>query len=106
VEAPPGPREASLRAAASRAYYAAFHTCREAVEQRNNLTIDRDNIHAQVIGRLRDRAETEATGIALDRLRRTRAHADYNSTRPFSDYDAAMSLQLAVQVLESLGSSL
>lgn len=93
------PPEAAWRAAASRAYYAAHHKSREAIEQRDHVEIDRDNVHAKVIRRLQERPETEVTGLTLDRLRGKRTHADYNSSRPFSASDAEMAVQLAEQVI-------
>ncbi|MBI4610075.1 MAG: hypothetical protein HY726_13825 [Candidatus Rokubacteria bacterium] len=102
LAAPPEPPEAAWRAAASRAYYAAHHKSREAIERRHGAEIHRDGVHAEVIRRLQERPETEATGLKLDRLRGKRAHADYNSTRAFLVSDAEIAVQLAGEVIELL----
>lgn len=97
------PHEASWRAAASRAYYAALHKGREAVERRDNVEVNRDRVHAEVIRRLRERPETQPAGVTLDRLRGKRIHADYNSARPFPAGEAEMALELAERVMVALG---
>lgn len=96
---PPEPLEAAWRAAASRAYYAAHHKAREAIERRDGVGIDRDGVHAEVIRRLQEREGTEAAGVGLERLRGKRAHADYNSSRPFLVSDAEIAVQLAEEVV-------
>lgn len=97
------PHEASWRAAASRAYYAALHKSREVVERRDHVEVNRVTLHAEVIGRLKERPETEAVGLSLDRLRSKRAHADYNSARPFPAGEAEIALELAERVMVALG---
>ena len=95
--------EASLRTAASRAYYAAFHKSREALERQQGGSFGRDNIHAEVIRRLKEEAKTQTLGGDLDRLRRIRAHADYNAATVFSSRRAELAVGLASEVLRGLG---
>lgn len=103
-EPPPLPRlaEAAWRAAASRAYYAAFHKCRETVEQRDGTPISGPMIHAEVLNRLRQRPETEAIARDVSRLRGLRAHADYNSALTFGVSNAQLAVVLATEVIRLL----
>lgn len=94
--------EASLRAAASRAYYAAFHKSREAVEREPGARLGQEAIHAEVIRRLRQRSETEILAANLDRLRRTRSHADYDGASTFPARHAELAVGLAAEVLRQL----
>jgi hypothetical protein len=94
--------EATWRTVASRAYYAALHRCREVVERRDGVPIGGPTIHAEVLGRLRDRPETEGTARQLDRLRACRAHADYNAERPFGLFQAQAAVGLATDALRLL----
>ncbi len=94
--------EASHRTAASRAYYAAFHKSREALERETGQTLGRERIHAEVIRRLSERLETQRAGHDLDRLRATRAHADYDAAKVFSLRQAEMAVDLASEVLRQL----
>ena len=95
--------EASLRSAASRAYYAAFHKSREAVERELGARLGQENIHAEVIRRLRQQSRTETLGTNLDRLRKTRSHADYNADSAFPARHAEIAVDLASDVLSQLG---
>jgi uncharacterized protein (UPF0332 family) len=95
--------EASLRAAASRAYYAAFHKSREAVERELGAKLGQDAVHAEVIRRLRQQSGTETLGANLDRLRKTRSHADYNADSAFPARHAEIAVDLASDVLRQLG---
>ena len=94
--------EASLRAAASRAYYAAFHKSREALERDLGETFGRGRIHAEVIRRLKERPETQMLGGDLDRLRKMRSHADYDAANTFSSRHAELAVHLASGVLRQL----
>lgn len=94
--------EASLGTAASRAYYAAFHKSREALERERGGSFGRDNVHAEVIRRLKEEAKTQTLGGDLDRLRRIRAHADYNAASAFPSRHAELAVELASGVLRGL----
>ncbi len=96
-----GPSEASARAAASRAYYAAFHVCRELLERRRGATFGRAQLHAAVIGGLREEHDTAALGLHLDRLRARRLHADYNAAQAFQLADAEGAIELASRVIRA-----
>ena len=95
--------EASLRAAASRAYDAAFHKSREAVERELGAKLGQEAIHAEVIRHLRQQSGIAPLGANLDRLRKTRSHADYNANRAFSARHAEIAVDLASDVLRQLG---
>ncbi len=96
---PSGSPEARWRAAASRAYYAAFHKAREFLERRDKQEIARGPVHATVIRLLQERPETEGAGLTLERLRGKRSHADYNSSLVFQFSDAEIAVELATDVM-------
>ena len=95
--------EASARSAASRAYYAAFHKSREAVERQLQARLGRRDLHAEVIRRLLERPATEMIGVHVDRLRKIRSHADYDATNAFPLRHAELAVGLASDVLRELG---
>jgi len=98
LTSPPGPPEAAWRAAGSRAYYAALHKSREF------LGIREQTSHAEVINGLKQRPETETTARVLERVRGKHLHADYNSGRPFAQFDAETAVELATEVIHRLPS--
>jgi uncharacterized protein (UPF0332 family) len=79
----PGPEEAALRAAISRAYYAAYCTARNFAHSRGEITLTRTaGDHQLVIGHFKgseDRGK-KSIGLWLDRLRDNRNSADYDDT--------------------------
>src|SRR5712692_5256614 len=93
VSSPEG-SEASHRAAASRAYYAAFHKSREVLESEMRATLGRERIHAEVI--------RQSAGQNLERLWKHRQHADYNSEKDFALRHAQMAVDLASEVLRDV----
>jgi len=101
--ASPERSEAIARSAASRAYYAAFHKSREAVERKLQAQLGRRDLHAEVIRRLLERPETEMIGVHVDRLRRIRSHADYDATNTFPFRHAELAVGLASDILRDLG---
>jgi len=92
------PAEASWRTTASRAYYAAFHKCRLMLEEREGR-IAGPGSHSYVVRQLRRRVETEAAAATLNRIFKLRINADYYSDPPFTERDAEMALELAVELL-------
>ncbi len=94
--------EASHRAAASRAYYAAFHKSREVLESEMRATLGRERIHAEVIRQLRERERRQSAGQNLERLWKHRQHADYNSEKDFALRHAQMAVDLASEVLRDV----
>lgn len=83
AETPPAMAEAMLRAAASRAYYAAFHVAREWAVARNNYVSPRVDAHQSLIKHFRrggaSRAEQQ-TSRDLQGARICRENADYDDT--------------------------
>lgn len=81
--------EAALRSVISRAYYSAFHDCRQQLI-RENWKIPRDHTHEFVIDRFHKYMSADAArernfhkvGIKLERLRDDRADADYDNPFP------------------------
>lgn len=72
------PDEARLRAAISRAYYAAFHVAHAYRERKNGPLPRSDNPHQAAISFLIQQPVTQKLGETLNRLRRNRNHADYD----------------------------
>lgn len=75
-------REANLRAAVGRAYYAVFLIARDKANVRG-----KDGIHAQTKAAVQTRSF--AAGGEYEALRRMRVHADYLLKPSDPDYDAA-----------------
>ena len=96
--------EASHRAAASRAYYAAFHKAREVLESEMRTTFGRERIHAEVIRQLKQRERWQSAGQNLERVWKHRQHADYNSERDFALRHAQMAVDLASDVVSEVQS--
>jgi len=79
--AAPGPREATLRAAISRAYYAAFCSARNLAKSRGEIvTTQTASEHGLVIAHFRGSSEPirRRIGADLGRLRKHRNSADYD----------------------------
>ena len=85
-----GPTEAHRRAAAGRAYYAAFQEAHSALKRWGVVIPARENIHAFV--RLRflyaDDPDAQLIGKSLDALVQLRNEADYKIASPGSFRDA------------------
>ncbi len=109
--------EAKWRAAASRAYYAAYHTAdayykrthngSPAPTTRHRLGGGSRNLdlHAALIEGLKDtEAEPAATvGRLLSTVKATRVNADYRSDARVSDQDAALAVETAQEIMDVLG---
>lgn len=95
--------EAIYRAAASRAYYAAFHKSRE--EREIRAMFGRQGIHLAVIRALKERERWQSAGQDLERLWKYRLHADYDSDTDFAARHANIALELAVGVLSQIDSA-
>jgi uncharacterized protein (UPF0332 family) len=98
----PGPEEAALRTAISRAYYAAFRSALDLAESREGYQPrhsgeDHRGVIAHYSGRA-DRAH-QKIGTTLDRLRANRRKADYDDTIGNLPNTAAASVQMAGKVL-------
>jgi uncharacterized protein (UPF0332 family) len=101
----PGPKEASLRSATSRAYYAAFCCARNFARDNENFTpYNNAQDHREIRNHFRQRGGRVRRKIATDlnRLRDNRNKADYNDVvrRP-SDL-AQASVTIAQSVLSAL----
>lgn len=106
----PGPEEASLRSAISRAYYAAFCSARNFACAKDGLVLPRPRA-PEVHGLVRDHFEAShdrarrKIGTDLNRLRDYRNRADYDDVlirRPISL--AQSSVAVARNVLNALNS--
>jgi len=104
----PGPEEAALRSAISRAYYAAFCSARNLARDKNGLVLPRG---PEVHGVIRDHFETSPDrvrrkiGTDLNRLRDYRNRADYDDVLPGRPISLAQSsVAVARNVLNALNS--
>jgi len=104
----PGPEEASLRSAISRAYYAAFCSARNFARDSENLALEHTARDHQLV-RYHFQGASDRThrkiGLNLNRLRNNRNKADYDDTlvdRPVSL--AQSSVAVARNVLNALNS--
>jgi len=90
--------EEFFRSATSRAYYGVFCSIRDILEQREGHPFPRNqSIHTEVVRVLRGdlRATVVRLGNDLDRLRRERNRADYQTNTRFKLSDGRISLRLA-----------
>jgi uncharacterized protein (UPF0332 family) len=106
----PGPEEAALRSAASRAYYAALHCALRFAQEEGFRCSPSLSIHQELPKYFRGNAfgnkEREDRGkiaIELDRLRHRRQEADYEDTlRRSADAQAYFAIGSAQRVLATL----
>jgi uncharacterized protein (UPF0332 family) len=104
----PGPREAALRAAISRAYYAAFCSARNLAKSRGEIVLTQlASEHALVIAHFRGSPEPvrRRIGADLSRLRKYRNNADYDdwlADAPLAR--ARLSVSTARNILAALSS--
>lgn len=98
--------EASIRAAASRAYYAAFGEAREVAEKETGRSVqgDQESSHVAVVNYY-ERSPLnvrKAFGANLNRLKKIRVFADYPRDQPFDSKIGAQAIVDATQLLEDL----
>mgnify|MGYP001042182468 FL=1 len=91
------------RSAISRAYYAVFGVVR-GILQSQGTQFKSDNIHRQVINRLKRHKNPTAQqiGVSLDRLRRERNKADYDDGISISYNEASMAIAVARKIQRDL----
>ena len=97
------PREVAVRAAASRAYYAAFHRCDPLAATLPDSGAGRRGVHQQVIARLAGfmgepgerRDLIRKLGELLQQAKNLRTRADYYVDRDFTAMDARVTLSYA-----------
>lgn len=104
----PGPEEASLRSAISRAYYAAFCSARNFARDREKLTLEHTARDHQLVKDhfqgARDRTRRKIS-LDLDRLRDNRNRADYDDSLVGKPVPIAQSsVAVARNVLSALNS--
>lgn len=83
-------REAKLRSAISRAYFAAHCSARNHLVNVDRDTVDSDNrAHKQVVEKFKSSTDKERIeiGESLNRLRQYRGRADYDDTFGFTDLE-------------------
>lgn len=104
----PGPEEASLRSAVSRAYYAAFCSARNLARDRREITLThtgRDHWLVQKHFQDSPHPTRRQIGTSLDRLRDYRRQADYKDDLDGSAVSQAIfSIKVARNVLNALNS--
>jgi uncharacterized protein (UPF0332 family) len=105
----PGPSEAALRAAISRAYYAALHLCRGYAFQEGWTPSRFESIHQAVPKYLRHHQPSDKIrrkmAHELDLLRALRVEADYEETlRGRPEFLAAKAVALAKSIVAKLDS--
>ncbi len=103
----PGPQEASLRTAISRAYYAAFRSARDFAETQEGFAPTHSGQdHWLVRQHYQNRADTihRKIGTNLGRLYDNRRKADYDHTVSGLPPMAQSSVQVAANILSDLSS--
>ncbi len=96
-----GETEVEHRNCASRAYYAAFHSCLKWVQPLADSPAGA-GLHGRLIIRLKGRADTRAAALMLARTRDFQLEADYNLDSHFSRQQACEALELAAAVLQAM----
>lgn len=105
----PGPKEASFRAAISRAYYGAFCTARNFAETNENPPVFRTGKttdHKLIIEHFSKSSDParKKIGANLDRLRSDRNKADYDDYLHQPNSMATISIQRAQQIIKTFQS--
>jgi hypothetical protein len=102
------PREAAIRGACGRAYYAAFGVIRDALLA-VPISVPKDGTaHGLIIKALKNSASPDvaAVGSLLDQLRERRNRADYRvgslAQQPFTDRDSQVAVALAYQSITDI----
>lgn len=103
-------QEARLRAAISRAYYAAFHAAGGYITAHFRLSIPEQSAHSFVAGQLQSPAiggeqldkRVKKIGQDLWRLARLRKRADYEADFPHIQAESSFALLLAESILKRL----
>ena len=101
-------REVSWRAAASHAYYGAFHVALDFLRTCGFHLPNNDRSHAGVAHRLANsgQVQIESTGRKIEHLRRSRNIADYDLGIFFDHHTAADLVQTSCDVIETLDDAL
>lgn len=105
--------EASLRSAASRAYYAALHAAKQSIPDQfapESAELESKDSHKKIIdaviawGNSVTPGRTEAKTMAreLPRLKRLRKNADYAILNDFSAGDAEEAIERATTIIENV----
>jgi uncharacterized protein (UPF0332 family) len=99
-----GATEADWRAAASRAYYGAFHAARRLLADLGFTVPRADRAHQYLVFRLSNSGEAavEQAGRDLETLRRLRNRADYDEVPPLTQPQAAAAVQVAEGIIQML----
>jgi hypothetical protein len=99
-----GGTEAEWRSAISRAYYAAIHVARELLEDLRSTVPHADRAHAYHSRRLANcgQARIQQGGAGFNALRGDRNQADNNLDRSVTAQLAALHVQVAEQIVQSL----
>jgi uncharacterized protein (UPF0332 family) len=97
-------REIDCRNAASRAYYCAFHTCKQLLEQCPPKESQRGAEHEKIIAELRKHQDKrfKILGNMLNTSRDQRVHADYRLDKKFALADAKKLLLSTKKLLQEI----
>lgn len=98
-----GNHETDWRSVASRAYYAAYHGCREVAEHAKLDVSQRGSVHAALSDALvapSNPTALRSLGFMLTQPRRWRVDADYRIDLPFTKAEAALSVETCKQILD------
>ena len=100
------PSEAAHRTSISRAYYAAFHTAKIALESIGSGTGTGGDSHARVWNAYQRAAldNAKTVGIEGDRLRRSRHDADYKVVFARPDLAATAALARSRKIIQTVSS--
>ncbi len=97
-------REVDCRNAASRAYYCAFHLCKQLLEQHPPNEPQRGSEHEKVIAELRTHQDKrfKPLGNMLFDARDQRVSADYKLNKKFSIHDAKTTVTFSNRILQEI----
>lgn len=98
--------EAEWRSAVCRAYYAAFHEARDALQSMGFATPRAELAHAYLWRRLENCGHSglAAAGSRLNQLRRERNRADYDVNLNVARQDAAAAVRSAEMIIKTFNS--
>jgi len=95
-----GNQEVDYRNAASRAYYCAFHLCRNFLNKQFDSQIGDEASHTRVICKLKDspNSKLRKLGNKLEQVKRLRHAADYRLVYQFEYYKAKQTLSHSYKI--------
>ena len=97
-------KEVDCRNAASRAYYCAFHTCKQLLKQYPSTESQYGTEHQKIINELKQHQDKrfKSLGNMLERSRDQRVRADYKLEEKFTYRDAKIVIGAANKLLQEI----